>query len=363
MNTTNQRIQLLRARLDSLGLDGLLISAEVNVGYLTGFTGEATTLLLTQDRMILISDGRFTTQLEQECPGGETYIRKIGEPMFEGVCDLVLDFGLRRLGLEAHKLTLEDFLTLEKATENLDLVPTTGLVETHRQVKDAHEIAEIREAVAIAERAFLDFRAWLKPGTTEKAAADFLEVALRTHGATCASFPTIVACGKRAALPHARPTPEHRLGTDDLILVDWGATGRPYKSDLTRVLVTGKVGPEFATIYSTVLEAQQRAIEAVRPGAIARTIDAAARSVIDKAGYGRFFNHSVGHGFGREVHEAPILRNVNEAELRPGMVITIEPGIYLPDWGGIRIEDDVLVTETGYEVLSSLPKSLESTQL
>ena len=147
------------------------------------------------------------------------------------------------------------------------------------------------------------------------------------------------------------------------MLIDWGAAGPSYKSDLTRVLVTGKVAPKFESVYRAVLDARHAAISAIRPGVMARTIDAEARSAIEQAGFGGFFNHSVGHGIGRDVHEAPILRNVNETLLRPGMVVTIEPGIYLPDWGGIRIEDDVLVTDDGSEVLSTLPGSLDSVRL
>jgi len=232
-----------------------------------------------------------------------------------------------------------------------------------RQIKDDHEIAAIRESIRCAERAFTMLRAGLRCGESEKDVADSLEGYLRRCGATGASFPPIVAVGIRSALPHARPTTTTEIGQDDFVLVDWGATGRPYKSDLTRVLVTGKVTATFEAIYRTVLTAQERGIAAIRPGVKAHDVDAEARSVIEEAGFGRFFDHGLGHGLGMDIHEAPRLRKGSNATLEPGMVITVEPGVYLPDWGGIRIEDDVLVTPDGCEVLSHVAKSLDSVRI
>ena len=172
-----------------------------------------------------------------------------------------------------------------------------------------------------------------------------------------------MAVGVNSALPHARPTATTRIGEDDFVLIDWGATGRPYKSDLTRVLVTGKVTPKFEAIYRTVLNALERGIAAIRPGVKAHDVDAEARSVIEEAGFGRFFDHGLGHGLGMDIHEAPRIRKGSNVVLEPGMVFTVEPGIYLPGWGGIRIEDDVLVTPDGCEVLSHVPRSLEQVSL
>jgi Xaa-Pro aminopeptidase len=354
------RRRQLRQSLGAARIDGLIVASPTNVAYLTGFTGEDSVLLLTADRAIVVSDGRFTLQLGQECPDLETEVRAIGQPMSEVIGTLAKRLGVRRWGFESHATTVAEFDALRAAGEGLELVPRQGLVERLRMVKDEGEIAAIRGAVAIAERAFLDLRGWLRPGATEKAAADFLEAALRSHGASAASFAPIVAVGPRAALPHARPTADTRVERQGLVLVDWGARANGYASDLTRVMTTGKVTPEFEAVYGAVLEAQARAIAAIRPGAEARSIDLAARSVIEEAGFGAQFNHSVGHGIGRDVHEAPMLRHVSEAVLEPGMVVTIEPGAYFPEWGGVRIEDDVLVTAIGGEVLSTLPRSLES---
>jgi Xaa-Pro aminopeptidase len=207
------------------------------------------------------------------------------------------------------------------------------------------------------------FRAGLRNGDTEKDAADALEAYLRRCGAASASFPPIVAVGARSALPHAWPTAAARIGDGDFVLIDWGATATQYRSDLTRVVVTGNVSSTFENVYRTVLAAQERGIAAIRPGIRGADVDAEARSAIEEAGFGDFFNHGLGHGIGMDIHEAPRLRKGSESVLQPGMVVTVEPGIYLPDWGGVRIEDDVLVTRDGHEVLSHLAKSLDSVRL
>ena len=267
--------------------------------------------------------------------------------------------GLTRVGFESSHCTVADHQALALAAPGVALVGVTGQVEALRQIKDEGEIAEIRQAVQFAERAFQMLRAGLREAETEKDAADALEGYLRRCGATAASFPPIVAVGANSALPHARPSASTRIGQDDFVLIDWGATGRPYKSDLTRVLVTGKVTPKFEAIYRTVLSALERGIAAIRPGVKAHDVDAEARSVIEEAGFGRFFDHGLGHGLGIDIHEAPRIRKGSNVVLEPGMVFTVEPGIYLPGWGGIRIEDDVLVTPDGCEVLSQVPRSLE----
>ncbi len=349
-----------RARMAVENVDALLVVHPTNVGYLTGFTGDSSVLLAGRDRDLIVSDGRFTTQLEQECPGLEAVIRPAVESLNQAVARLVKGLGIRRLGFEPSHLSVADWDFLRSELTSTELVATDGLVETLRAVKDEAEVAAIREAVDFAQRAFTKLRAGLADGQTEKEVADRLEALLREFGATGSSFPPIVAVGRRAALPHARPTVETRIGDDDFVLIDWGATGRPYKSDLTRMIVTGKVTPEFEKVYRTVLTAQERAIAAIRPGAKAQDVDAEARSVIEQAGFGRFFDHGLGHGIGMDVHEGPRLRKESPTILEPGMVVTVEPGVYLPEWGGVRIEDDVLVTPDGCEVLSDLPKTLDA---
>ena len=363
MNRISLRKENLRHNLRTDDLDGLLISSATNVAYLTGFTGESSALLLSRDRDLIISDGRFTTQIEQECPGLEAYIRPSTQTLNQAIPHVASSLGVRRLGFEAAILSVADFQSIREGSSGVTLVPTTERVERLRQIKDDQEIEAIREAIRFAENAFQMLRPELRAGATEKEVADLLEANLRCCGATGSSFPPIVAVGARSALPHARPTETSRIGDDHFVLLDWGATGRPYKSDLTRIVVTGKVTPEFETIYRAVLLAQERGIAAIRPGVRAHDVDAEARSVIEEAGFGRFFDHGVGHGLGMEIHESPRLRKQSETILQPGMTVTIEPGVYLPNWGGIRIEDDVLVTSDGWEVLTHLPRTLDSVRL
>jgi len=357
------RREKLRTTLQNSEMDAFLVSAASNVTYLTGFSGDSSVLLLGLKRDLIVSDGRYTTQLEQESPGLEVLIRLPGQEMNPAIAHVLESMGLRHVGLEATSFSMADYEALKQMASAVALAGVNGWVEALRQVKDDAEIAEIRAAVRCAERAFTMFRAGLRRGETEKDAADALEGYLRRCGATGASFPPIVAVGVRSALPHARPTETTQIGDGDFVLVDWGAAGRPYKSDLTRVLVTGKVTSKFEAIYRTVLNALERGIAAIRPGVKAHELDAEARSVIEEAGFGRFFDHGLGHGLGIDIHEAPRIRKESSALLEPGMVLTVEPGVYLPGWGGIRIEDDVLVTPDGCEVLSNIPRSLDSVRL
>jgi Xaa-Pro aminopeptidase len=360
MDHTHSRREKLIGNLALDGVEGLLVSSVPNVRYLTGFTGDDSLFLLTHDRALIISDGRYATQIGQECSGLEAHIRPVGQTVIDAAADVIARLGVRRLAFEASVLTVSDFEHLKTKLPGAALVADAGSVEALRTVKDESEIALIRDAVAIAERAWEGFRTGLCDRQSEKDAADWLEGELRRCGASAASFPPIVVAGPRSALPHARPSDQLPALSSDFVLVDWGADGRGYKSDLTRVLVTGNVTAEFETIYRTVLAAQERAIAAIRPGAVARDVDAEARSVIEEAGFGRFFPHGLGHGLGLEIHESPRLRTGSEDVLQPGMVVTVEPGVYVPGWGGVRIEDDILVTADGCEVLTRVPKSFES---
>ena len=347
-----------RRAFRAAGADALLVTSFVNVTYLTGFTGDDSYLLITAKDEILLSDPRYTTQLEQECPGLELHIRPPGTSMVSGVEQVLKSAKTSRLGVEGDSMTLSLREKIAEKLPKVEIVTTSGLVEDLRLRKDKYEIEEIRQAVSYAERAFAVIRASLRPEQTEKQIADALDNQLRMFGAKGASFDSIVAVGPRAALPHARPT-ERKVEESEFILIDWGASGRLYKSDLTRVLVTGKIPPKLQRIYGVVLKAQLAGIAAIRPGVTAHSVDEAARTVIEKAGFGKHFGHGLGHGIGLEIHEGPRLTRGNQAVLEPGMVITVEPGIYLPDWGGVRIEDDVLVTKAGHEVLTSVPKEWE----
>lgn len=355
-----RRDRLLR-RLKSAGVDALLVTSPVNVRYLTGFTGEDSFLVLGKSLAVLISDSRFTTQIVQECPKLEAHIRPRVKTLIDAVAGIVIRAKLRRLGFESQATSYSQWESLTTAVKPLELVPLTDHIEALRSIKDPDEIRQIREAIHQAERGFGLLKAALRPDITELEAAHELEQAMRRFGANGASFETIVAVGARAALPHGRPT-SARIGEADFVLIDWGAANAAgYHSDLTRVVATGTISPKLEKLYGVVLSAQQRGIEAIRPGVAAGAVDAAARREIAKAGLDKNFGHGLGHGIGLEIHEAPRLSQNSKTELKPGMVVTVEPGVYLPGWGGIRIEDDVLVTRNGHEVLTSLPRDLDRT--
>ncbi len=354
MDHENRRHKLRRA-LEKAGADALLVTNFTNVTYLTGFTGDDSYLLVHRDGAVVVSDPRYTTQLGEQCPELDANIRKPGVSMTKAVGKALRAAKVGCLAIEADSMTVALHGRLASELPKLKIVATTGLVENLRQIKDRHEVALLREAVRQAEKAFAVLRAAILPEKTEKQLADELDQQMRLFGAKGSAFPPIVAAGPRAALPHAEPIDEP-VGRSGFVLIDWGASQGLYNSDLTRVLLTGRISPKIERIYRVVLDAQTQAIAAIRPGATAHDIDAIARDIIADAGFRRFFGHGLGHGLGLQVHEAPRLAAKSSTVLKPGMVVTVEPGIYLPDYGGVRIEDDVLVTRDGCEVLTSVPK-------
>lgn len=358
MSDFEQRRSKVRKTFSKLGIDALLITNFSNVTYLTGFTGDDSYLMLSGDKVVLITDARYTTQLADECPDMELHVRKAGTTMLAGTVEVAGAVRAKRIGVEGDSMTVSLAGHLSEALDKVSLVTTSGVVEEFREIKDREEIDAIRQAVRYAERAFAMVRHSLTPERTERQVANQLEFQMREFGAKGPSFESIVGVGERAALPHGRPS-DKRIGEDDFTLIDWGANGRLYKSDLTRIVVTGKISPKLKRIYGVVLQAQLRAIAAIGPGVPASTVDGAARKVIADAGFDRYFGHSLGHGIGLDIHEGPRVAQTSDLPLKPGMVVTVEPGIYLPGWGGVRIEDDVLVTKTGHEVLTSVPKELE----
>jgi Xaa-Pro aminopeptidase len=351
------------ARVLGAELDALAISNPVNVTYLTGFSGDSSWLIISPQRTILVSDGRYTVQIAEECPGLETVIRPPQKNIYQAVAETVNGLGVRNVGFESWHITTAELQTLKDLTKTVTWAPQAKPVEKLRMVKDESELAQLRQAVWIAEKAYDMFRAFLQEGDSEKFLSDAMESYVRRAGGTCTSFPTIVAVGDRSALPHAPPT-ARTVSDAGFLLLDWGARGEFYHSDLTRMLalksVAKKVESELKKIYTVVLQAQERAIAAVRPGVAARDVDAAARVFLTEAGYGPNFSHGLGHGLGLQVHEGPNIRSSSDDVLETGMVFTIEPGVYIPGWGGVRIEDDVLVTPDGCEVLTSVPKTWDS---
>lgn len=358
MSNFAKRRDKIRSRLRREKIDALLVTNFFNVTYLTGFTGDDSYLLLTPQHAIVISDQRYTTQLEEECPDVDLSIRGPGSKILDSVVTEVSRTKTKLIGFEASSMTVSLHEALTSAASQSEWIGCEGWVEELRMIKDRSEIALTRVACDQARRAFEVVRAGLTPDMTELEIASELEYQARRFGGRCLSFPPIVAAGPRAALPHATPT-NQEIGAHDFTLIDWGVNQGLYASDLTRILVTGKILPKLRKIYGVVLKAQLAAIDAIRPGVTCEKVDTVARKIITKAGYGKQFGHGLGHGTGLEIHEAPRLSQGQTMELKPGMIVTVEPGIYFPGWGGVRIEDDVLVTKDGCEVLTSVPKQLD----
>jgi len=355
MNHADRR-RRVKLELARQGSDALLVSKWANIHYLTGFTGEDSFLLVTTKGDYLLTDFRYVEQAEQECPGVKS-LRRRKRSLTRLAVDKAVALKVKTLSFETASLSYEQYTDLKKRAGRLRLRPAELVVEKWRAVKDRFELELIRRAVKSAEKAMADTRKYIRPGITEKELADELEFHLRGLGAS-ASFDIIVAFAGRASLPHARPT-ERKLKAGEPVLIDWGARRSWYNSDLTRVFFAGRVPKLMRGIYRVVAEAQLEALGAARAGVRVGLLDRKARAVISKAGFGRRFGHGLGHGVGLEVHEAPIVRSPNKELLEPGMVFTVEPGIYIPGVGGVRIEDLVAVGEAGVEVLTSFPKKLD----
>lgn len=341
----------LRARLAAAGLDGLLVTHLPNVRYLTGFTGTAGVALVLADEAVLVTDFRYAAQAPAEV--GERARVEIAElDVWERV-DRLLQGRARTpvIGFEEESVTVRTARRLEALSPAVELRPTSGLVEALRARKEPAEVAAIRQAARLAGEAFGATLPAIRAGATERAIAAVLESELRRRGSEWHPFPTIVASGPRSALPHAR-TAARTVEPGDFVLVDFGAQVDGYCADLTRTVVAGRADERQRVVYDLVREAQGRALAGLHAGMSGREADALARGVIAARGFGDAFGHSLGHGLGLEVHEAPRLSRANGDELPEDAVVTVEPGVYFPGWGGVRLEDDVRLTPDGAELLS-----------
>jgi len=369
------RVSRLREKMCGNGLDGLIITEPVEVRYLTGFSGDDSVLVMAARRKVLVTDSRYIEQVRQECPGLPIKIRK--GPISEAAGEVLIKWdlvperssGKKKIpivGIDPDAVTVSQFKNYRKAIGK-GIKQTKSPVTELRQCKDNYEIKQINKAVRVAEAAIKKLLAKLKIGISEREAAAQLEYEMARLGGAPPAFESIVAWGPHAAQPHARPG-NARLRKGQTILIDWGATVEGYKSDLTRCYSAGKIRPVFADVYKCVLEAQMSAIDTVRPGVGLAEVDAAARKTLRKGlkklskSFG-VYEHGTGHGLGLNVHESPLVSKRSKGELKEGMVITIEPGIYVPGKFGIRIEDDVQVTARGRKVLSRLGKDPESVSL
>ncbi len=353
-----KRRERLRGELRRQGQENLLITCPFNVTYLTGFTGEDSYLFVSKDSEFLLSDARYSQQIGEECPTLELILRPSNMQLIDTTAKEIVSRSIRRVWVESLTTSLAQWERMCEALPAANLSSSRGVVERLRERKDAVELAAIERAIDLAQRAFAATKSLLQADQTEKQVADELEHNIRKLGGAGVAFKTIVGVGPRSALPHGRPS-SLKVGTSGFILVDWGAKENLYLSDLTRIIVTGRVSPKLEKIYRVVLDAQLAAIRMIRPGVLMSEVDAAARNVIESAGYGKKFTHGLGHSFGLQIHESIRLARGQDRPLEPDMVITVEPGIYLPGFGGVRIEDDVLVTKDGHRVLSNLPKSWE----
>jgi Xaa-Pro aminopeptidase len=349
-----RRIRKVARALAGHKVDGLLVSRPTNVRYLTGFASSNAYLVVTADgHSVYLTDSRYIEAAEKRIEVDA--VVQLQRDAFECVKDALKGRGVRRLGFET------EHLSHAQATRLIDKLgarrcrPVSGVVELIRAIKEPAEIAAIRKAVRLSERGFRHILPLLRPGVREREVAIELEFYFMANGADGFAFDPIVAFGPHAAVPH-HDTGKRTLRETDVVLIDWGARVNGYSSDLTRTLLPPRMPHQTRDIYQAVLEAQRAAIDCIRPRANLATPDKAARAVIDGAGYGERFTHSLGHGLGLDVHEPPGLAGRVKGVLKPGMVVTVEPGIYVPGTVGVRIEDDVLVTADGHEVLSRLPK-------
>ncbi|VAX18586.1 Aminopeptidase YpdF (MP-, MA-, MS-, AP-, NP-specific) [hydrothermal vent metagenome] len=347
------RRKKLAKRLSDESFDALLITEMVNIRYLTGFSGTSATLLATADDSWFLTDSRYITQAHDQVAG--VNIREYSEHL-ESVADLLKERGVKNLGFEAQQVSFATVEKMKAKFKGVGLAPTEKIVESIRLIKDEPEIEAMRSLIGILVKVYPEAKNLIQPGAVERDVAVQLEYLLKKAGADGAAFEFIVASGERSAMPHGVASGKV-IDDGDMVILDWGAKGWGYYSDTTRVLPVGKLSEELKNVYKIVLEANQAAIDFVKPGVALKDVDGAARKVIKDAGYGDNFGHGTGHGVGLFIHEDPKVSWTSESVAKAGMVFTIEPGVYLPGKGGARVEDMVYVTSRGCEVLSqSLPK-------
>lgn len=348
------RVTKIQTQLQKYNTDAVLITSPYNLLYVSGFTGSTGLSVITKDKAFFVTDFRYTEQAAEQAKGYEVIQNK--GPIYDEVVKIVEKENINTLGFEKNFVTFSTYQTL-KTTLDCELEPIAGLVEALREIKDSDEVALIQQAIHITESAFEHILEYIKPGQTEIQVANELDFYMREKGASGVSFDTIVASGVRSAMPHGVAS-EKEIEMGDLITIDFGCYYKGYVSDMTRTFAVGDPGEELKRIHQIVLDANLKVTEAARAGVTGAELDSVARDYITKKGYGEAFGHSTGHGIGLEVHEGPGISFRNEEKLVEGNVITNEPGIYLPGIGGVRIEDDLLITKDGNRNLMSCSKKL-----
>ncbi|MDR0267058.1 aminopeptidase P family protein [Paenibacillus sp.] len=350
---SNHRVLKLREAMQQKNVEALFVTSAINRRYLTGFTGSSGYVLITMNNAYLLTDFRYMTQAPQQAKDFQVVEHVQG--VTATVKELLASAQIDKLAFEQDDVSFAAYSTYADQLKPIELVPVSGLVEQLRMYKDAEELKVMQQAADLADETFMHLLGFVKPGMTEREVDLEMEFFMRRHGATSSSFDTIVASGERSAMPHGVAS-ERVIAGNELITFDFGALYDGYCSDLTRTIAIGKPDPKLKEIYDIVLEAQLHALEHIKPGMTGREADALARDIITKYGYGDMFGHSTGHGLGMEVHENPRLSKASDDILKPGMVVTVEPGIYLSGLGGVRIEDDIVITETGITILTQSSK-------
>ncbi|MFB5195504.1 M24 family metallopeptidase [Neobacillus sp. KR4-4] len=349
-----EKIEKLRSNFSTHGIDGILITSPFNRRYISNFTGTAGVVLISADKAQFLTDFRYIEQAAKQCQGFE--IIKTTGSIPEEVAVQAKKLGIQKLGFEADFLTFSSFKLYDKELE-AELVPISGVIEKLRLIKTDSELKILKVAADIADAAFKHILDFIRPGKTELEVSNELEFFMRRAGATSSSFDTIVASGHRSALPHGVAS-DKVIEAGDIVTMDYGCYYNGYVSDITRTVAVGEPDAKLKEIYDIVLEAQLRGMAGIKPGLTGKEADAITRDYITEKGYGEYFGHSTGHGIGLEIHEGPGLSMKSDVVLEPGMVVTCEPGIYIPGLGGVRIEDDTLITKDHNEALTHSTKEL-----
>ncbi|RLL48104.1 aminopeptidase P family protein [Oceanobacillus piezotolerans] len=347
-----EKLAKLKNALSEHELDALLVTSPINRRYITGFSGTAGVAIITNEANRFITDFRYTEQATAQATHFEVIEHK--QQIELEIKTQLKDLGVKRVGFEQDYVSYKTYESYNKLFD-VELVPVSELIEDIRLIKTSEELSILKQAAEIADNAFEHIKSFIKPGVKEIEISNELEFFMRKQGATASSFDTIVASGVRSALPHGVAT-NKVIQSGELVTLDYGALFDGYCSDITRTVAVGEVSEELRNIYNIVLEANIRGLNGIKPGMTGKEADALTRDYINEKGYGKYFGHSTGHGIGLEVHEGPGLSTRSDQTLKSGMVVTVEPGIYIAGLGGCRIEDDIVITENGNERLTFAPK-------
>ncbi len=351
------RVERLKELFDTKGIDGMMITKAENRRYITGFTGSAGIAIISKDRNILITDFRYLEQAAEQAPDFE--IHDVTKDISVNVKEIVTELGIKKLGFETQGMNYFEYRLYHRQLQDItEMVPLDGITEELRIIKDESEIALLKKAAEIADAAFEHIVTFIKPGLTELEVSLELEHFMKINGSEKNAFDIIVASGPRSSLPHGIAS-DRVIQSGEFVKMDYGAVYKGYHSDITRTVVVGEPTEKMLEVYGIVKKAQQTVLEQIKAGMTTVEADAIARDIITEAGYGSNFGHGLGHGVGLQIHEDPRVSPKETSILREQMIVTVEPGIYIPHWGGVRIEDDIVITRDGCRVLTSATKELK----